>query len=114
MRSRVYPVFISALLFLSACATRGRYMDDTYNSARSMYSRQQFDEARMYYKKFVTENPGNALEDVALYYWGDSARQAGRFKEAEEVFNRLIEKYKTGFWADLAKKDLGEMSSLQK
>jgi TolA-binding protein len=111
MSLRKYLFMVMSLLILSACAAQRTYIDDVYDSAYGYYSRNQYEQARLYYKKFVNDNPGVALEDVALYYWGDSAREAGKIKEAEEVYNRLIEKYKTGFWVELAKKDLQEMNS---
>ncbi len=95
--------------FLAACATPRTHIDDVYNQAREAYSRKEYEQARLYYKKFFNDDPRNPMGDVALYYWADSARKAGWFKEAKDVYNKLIEKYQTGFWVELAKKDLKAM-----
>lgn len=105
------PVLLNtaAVLLLFSCASPRPHIDDVYRQARNAYSRQEYDQARMYYKKFVNDDPRNPMGDIALYYWADSSRKAGWNKEAVDVYNRLIEKYKTGFWVERAKKDLKEM-----
>jgi TolA-binding protein len=95
---------------LAGCATGSYYIDDDYNSGKRAQERGNYKEAARYYQQYVADNPDSTMTEVAMYYLAECYQEMGDNQKAKDTYGKLVAKYKSGFWADSAKKELKELN----
>ncbi|MCD4781325.1 MAG: tetratricopeptide repeat protein [Candidatus Omnitrophica bacterium] len=93
-------------LILASCATTNPKLDDVYDQGMQAYQSGRYKEAVKHFKVFVQEKPNNPLNEVVLYYLAESYRNSGDSDRAMNVYMELINKHRSGFWVEQARKDL--------
>lgn len=102
-------LFLLIVLSVTGCAT-GIPLNPSYSNADSAYKHKNYTEAAKYYEQFLQENPQSTLVEVSLFYLGQSYQETGEKEKAKEAYGKLIDKYKSGFWVDTAKKELKNLN----
>lgn len=120
---RNYLAVIVAFLLMSqaGCATSGYRLFEpkskvikTYNEAKRLYDQKRYDDAREYFQQFITNHPESPLVEASMYFLGDCYKQKEEFQKAMATYQNLINKYRSGFWADLAKEEIKQIKSIKK
>jgi len=111
-------LIIITALFLTGCASTGSYKysrsasDTPYSKGSDAYYQSNFEEAVKYFEQHIAENPDDdVLLDMTLYNLAGSYKELGNKSKAIETYQKLIDKFKEGYWVDSAKE---EISSLKK
>ena len=98
------------LSFITGCATGGQYIDDSYHQAKKAYETGKYEEAAKDFGQYITDNPDSSLNEINLYYLGNSYMKLGQLDKAKEAYQKLIGQFKSGFWVELAQKDMEKMA----
>ncbi len=111
-------IIIFIALILTGCASTGSYkystsnIDTPYSKGSDAYYKSNYEEAIKYFNQYIAESEeDDVLMDMALYNLAGSYKELGNKNKAIETYQKLIDKFKEGYWVDSAKE---EISSLKK
>jgi len=115
--NRVATLILISVFLLTAGCAGGRYYTGQksdivkkFNKGKSLYEKEKYPEAREYFQKVIKTDPNSPLYDVSMYYLGSSYKKEKDYAKAKSIFSELISKRASGFWVDMAKKDLKEIN----
>lgn len=66
---------------------------DTYREALVLFGRGRIDDSRAAFQKIFDADPGGDLADNALYWIGETWFVQARYKEAIDIYQRLVAEY---------------------
>jgi tetratricopeptide (TPR) repeat protein len=102
---KTFALFL-LVVFVSGCGTGSYYVNENYNRAQRLYDRGRYEEAREHYQEYMSNNPDSTLNEVVLYYIAKCYEGVGDSEGAKNSYNKLIDKYKEGYWVEQAKEKL--------
>ena len=102
-------ILIGGALVLGGCATSSTYLDDTYEQAKKLYESKEYEQAKQYYLQFSEANPQSPLIEVTTYYLANCYKQTGQTDKAKAAYQKLIDKFQSGFWVDLARQEISKL-----
>lgn len=103
-------LIVFLLAALTGCSTAKYTVDDSYYRAKKAYEKKNYSKAETSYQQFIDDNPDGPVNEIALYYLASSKQHLGNFEGARELYQKLIDTYQTGFWVDLARQELDDIS----
>ena len=68
------------------------------------YKLRQYDQAIVYFKKYIDATKPDKLNGGTLYFLGLSYEEIGKIDEAKKLLNRIINDYPNTKWEQHAKK----------
>jgi len=77
-----------------------------YERGKRQYDRENYTKAIDYFRKAITDCPENAMIEVTMYYLGSSYEKSGKYDMAVSIYQEFIEKYGSGYWVKLARKNI--------
>ena len=112
-KSHSFIVVLAGMLLavcVVGCSTTGQYsIDKNYTLGRKYYEAGRYQKAIEYYLQHTGDHPDSLLNEVVFYHLGRSYQQLEDYKNARTYYQRLMDKYKGGFWADLASKEMSRI-----
>jgi HEAT repeat protein len=74
-----------------------------FDQGRTLIAEQKWEQAVTAFSRFVAENPSDRNLDAALYWLAYAQEKQEKLKDAQEVLDRLIERFPRSTWVDDAK-----------
>lgn len=105
-------------LILTGCASTGSYtysgstIETPYSKGSDAYYQSDYENAVKYFEQHIVENPDDdILLDMTLYNLAGSYKELGNKNKAIEAYQKLIDKFKEGYWVDSAKEEISNLKN---
>ncbi len=110
----VFPLMTSggciALETIDEDVPRFKTPTELYNTALERHDRGQYAKAMVLFHQYINQYPDSKLFKVALYYLGHCYQMSGDDKEAEVLYQRVIDpSLENDFWTGMALKRLRQI-----
>jgi len=109
-------IFLLIALFLVGCASTGSYtysgstIETPYSKASDAYYKSNYEEAIEYFNQYIDESEeDDVLMDMALFNLANSYKGIGNKDKAIETYEKVIDKFKEGYWVDSAKEEIEKL-----
>jgi len=102
-------VIMSCMSILSLAADTNAEAEHRFEKANEFRKLGYYDAAILDYKKVVRLSPNSEIAQIAQYWIGQMHLKAGRFDEAQSVFQRLLDENPTSASVPSAKQMMGQV-----
>lgn len=109
MRRVNFIILLLCFGFLSGCVSSKYYVGEGYEEGKKAYKKGYYIEAAGNFERFLSMNINNPMEEVVLYYLADCYYQKGEKQKSIETYEKIINKFKMGFWVNSAREKISEI-----
>ena len=103
-------IALSLVTFATGCSTldTGPKSESiaAYDDGQRAYVKNDFESAITHFENVTRNYPDSPITEVANYYLAKSFQAKGNNTKAISAYQSLISKYLSGYWVDLARKEL--------
>ena len=89
--------------------TRSTPIVQAFEDRKQAYDRHDFARAAPRFEAFLAAHADTPLAEPALYYLASCQKELGNLAEAVALYEKVLKKYPSGIWHDVARYDLHYM-----